>query len=119
MMMPTLRMASLSRLGCAPKRLGGDGAEDFVEPARLQVKLLELQALSRGELGYGRQDCCARTRQGGQSRIAHADFNFSHRRKRSNSGARGLQLVRLLELKSHGVVVAGPGFERQRRVVRH
>src|SRR4051812_30695021 len=112
MMMPTLCMASLSSLGGAPKVLGGDCAEDFIQPARLQVQLLELQSLARGELRYSRQYGGPCSRQRGQARIAHTDFNFRDRRKSGHRGARGLELIRFFELECHGVVVAGFGFER-------
>src|SRR3954447_13130206 len=98
MMMPTLRMASLSSLGYAPKALGGDCAEDFVQPAGLQVQLLELQSLARGKLRHGRQYGGTRSRQRGQARITHTDFNFRDGRKSGERGARGLELIRFFEL---------------------
>jgi len=100
--------------------LSGDGAEDFVEPARLQVKFFELQSLFAWRARIPLAGLL-RLRAGSAVKraIAYTNFNFGDRRKGGDGGAaRGLQLVSLLQLQCHGVVVTGPGSERLRRVVR-
>src|SRR6185437_2189229 len=97
MMMPTLRML---------ESLRGDGAKHFVEPARLEMKLLECKALTRGELAHGRKDRLARARQRREPRFAVAHLHLCHGGQRGKRGANGGELLRAHESNRHGVVVA-------------
>src|SRR5579885_2770252 len=100
MMMATLRM---------PESLRGDGAEHFVEPARLEMELLEREALAGGELAHGRKDRPACARQRRQARLAVAHLDLRDGRQRRERRAYGGELLGPLEPDRHGVVVARLG----------
>src|SRR5215813_13401218 len=103
MMMPTLRMCS--------RRSGGDGTENFVEAAGLEVQLLEPEALAGGELGERRENGGPGLRQSREARVALAHFEVGHRRERRHRGARGGELRGVVELHRHGVVITRAGRE--------
>src|SRR5262252_1373098 len=104
MMMPTLRMLSV-------RPSGSNGAEHFVEAARLEVQLLELQSVTRGELRERREYRGARLRQRRQARIALAHFHLRDGRQCFDRGACRRQLRGLLELHGDRVVIARAGGE--------
>src|ERR1700733_2640293 len=108
MMMPTLRIAFLCGYTAKLARAGliRDAAENFVEASRLQVQLVELEALRGGELGDRRENVrtCAGERRDSPFALAH--FDFRHRRDSLQRSTQGRKLARVIELHGHGVVVA-------------
>src|SRR6516162_4403178 len=110
MMMPTLRMLSV-------RPSGSNGAEHFVEAARLEVQLLELQPGARGELGERREYRGARLRQRGEARVALAHFHLRDRWQCRERRARRWQLCGLLELHGDRIVIARAGGEARWSVI--
>src|SRR6185312_5239867 len=84
---------------------GGDGAEDFVEPSRLEVQLLQLQALARGELRDRGQDRGPAARQGSEARLTLADLHAGDGRQGGNGGTECRELIRLLQLQRYRIVI--------------
>src|SRR6185437_6866362 len=96
---------------------GGDRAEYFVEPSRLELQLLQLQALARGEFRDRRQDCCPAARQCREARLALADLDTGNGRQGGEGAAEGGELLRFLQLQGYGVVVTRTVGESYGRVV--